>query len=480
MSTLVSPSIGTATPSKRVDASPASNGQLAGTGLLFLMYVAVLVIEYGGLSQMLPILKVTRASTLLAWTVAVGVIVKVGARSFTEFRQSRLLIALVLWTGASVAWAVVRSYVPENFRYMCDYFGLFVATLYLVDRPSRMIALSVSLTLVTILLVVNNASHLNSPTRFGDFKASYFMSDGNDFGWGLVTLVMFPLYLCLARHNIALRLLGAAGLGMGLIGVVGTQSRGASLAVAAGFGCYALFISKRRALATSSIVVLLIGAWLFAPSSYRQRMQSLEAYQDDNSAQGRLRAWRAAARMGLEFPLGVGAGNFNSAYGRYYRDRENVQGWAANRWISAHSVYFKILGEYGYIGLVILVTLLLTNVRDNLASVRRTRQYAARTAVPEQWPGALTLGVVGYSVAAMFLGGVTYPHLFMLTGLTVGCRRLLDATQVEATVVAKPAPRETPRLAPSVVDIRAGARPKAPSPVSADFVARPRSTGTRG
>lgn len=480
MSTLASPSIGTVTPPKRVEASLAANGQLAGTGLLFLLYVAVLVIEYGGLSQMLPILKVTRASTLLAWTVAFAVIAKVGTRSFTEFKQSRLLIVLVLWTGASVLWAVVRSYVPENFRYMCDYFGLFAATLYLVDRPSRMTMLSLALTLVTMLLVVNNASHLNQPTRFGDFKASYFMSDGNDFGWGLVTLLLFPLYLLLAPHNIALRLLGAAGLGMGLIGVMGTQSRGASLAVAAGFGCYALFVSKRRALAVSGIVVLLIGAWLFAPTGYRQRMQSLESYQDDNSAQGRLRAWRAAARMGLEFPLGVGAGNFNSAYGRYYRDRENVQGWAANRWISAHSVYFKILGEYGYIGLLILVTLLVTNVRDNLQSVRRIRERAARSAIPEQWPGALALGVIGYSVAAMFLGGVTYPHLFMLTGLTVGCRRLLDVAQAEETVTAQPAGRETPRLAPSVVDIRAGTRPKAPSPVSADFVARPRSTGTRG
>ena len=109
-------------------------------------------------------------------------------------------------------------------------------------------------------------------------------------------------------------------------------------------------LAKRKA-ATAIALVLVVGvALLFAPSGYVNRMQSIDNYQDDSSAQGRIRAWKASARMAIDYPLGVGAGSFNSAFGRFYMPTD-AQGWAPNRWISAHSVYFKVLGEYGFLGL---------------------------------------------------------------------------------------------------------------------------------
>ena len=47
-------------------------------------------------------------------------------------------------------------------------------------------------------------------------------------------------------------------------------------------------------------------------------MNTMENYEEDSSAQGRLRAWHAARQMALDYPLGVGANNFSSAYGRFY------------------------------------------------------------------------------------------------------------------------------------------------------------------
>ena len=87
-----------------------------------------------------------------------------------------------------------------------------------------------------------------------------------------------------------------------------------------------------------------------APSGYFGRMGTVADYEEDNSAQQRLQAWGAALRMALDHPLGVGAGNFNSAYGRRYNPStvgEGVSrvGWGNMRWISPHSIYFKPSGS---------------------------------------------------------------------------------------------------------------------------------------
>ncbi len=398
---------------------------VAGTGLLFAFLLAVLAIEYGALSALVPPLRTIRASTLLGWAVTIGVVYKFGLRSLAEYTQNRLVLTIVIWTGMSVLWAVVRTYVPANFRSMCDYGGLFLGTLYLVDRPSRIKALAILMSGVIIHLVLWNLDNLNSAIRFGAFRAAYFMGDGNDFGWGLVTLMLFPAYLVSSRSGMVWRLLGLGALGAGMFGVMGTQSRGATLAVLASTGFYWLFLSRRKSRDLVLAGALLVGAIAVAPPSYLSRMQTLENYSDDNSAQGRLRAWGAAIRMAFDYPLGVGAGNFNSAYGRYYRP-SNLTGWASNRWISAHSVYFKVLGEYGFGGLLVLLALIGTSLAEAVRCVRRIRATPEAFPFEAAWPGALGLGLTGYAVGGAFLGGVAYPHLFMVTGLIIAIRRVTE------------------------------------------------------
>ena len=78
---------------------------------------------------------------------------------------------------------------------------------------------------------------------------------------------------------------------------------------------------------------------------------ALDPAADRHGALARLEAWGAAIKMSIDYPLGVGAGNFNSAFGRHYIDLSNSRvGWGAQRWISAHRIYFKVLGEFGVLG----------------------------------------------------------------------------------------------------------------------------------
>jgi probable O-glycosylation ligase (exosortase A-associated) len=395
---------------------------IPGSGLLFGALLAVVAIEYGNLASRIPGIKALRLSTLLAWLVFVIVVVRVGPAAIRQFRQSQLLFTLVLFTGVSVLWAVVRSYVPDVFRYMMDYFGLFVVTAFLIDRPSRIRWLARVIALAVVYLVDQNLDKLASTVRAGALNAAYFMGDGNDFAWGLLSLLPFPLYLMLGRNWIGDRALGLLAVVASLMAIIGTQSRGATLALVAAVLYYWIVLARRRVLSAAAIGLALTAVLMFAPASYFDRLQTIESYEEDSSAQGRIRAWKASLQMARDFPLGVGAGNFNSAYGRYYIP-DDAEGWASRRWISAHSVYFKVLGEYGVIGLAIFLFVLATNLRDNHRSIQRFRAHSGSVGIPELWPALLNLGLVAYAVAGMFLGGLTYPHLFVLSGLTVACKR---------------------------------------------------------
>jgi putative inorganic carbon (HCO3(-)) transporter len=405
----------------------------------------LLLLDYLGVSSEVPVLRVLRIPTLLAWGMFAVVVFSGGARAVVASRQGRLLLGLLGLAGASILYAVVKSYVPANVRSQADYFILFVISGALIDRRSRVAKLAVMGTGLLIILVLRNLDGLSSGLRVGSFRAGPFMGDGNDFAWGLIALLPLPLFLMLGKFGVLTRAFGLTGVTLAILGVVGTQSRGATLAVVIAGTFYWLALSKRRALGLAAISLAVLLAITVAPSTYFDRITSTDI-ETDTSAQGRLHAWNAAFRMALDYPLGVGVGSFNSAYGRFYITQDEV--FQSRRWISAHSIYFKVLAESGFLGLLLLIGVLATNFRDNLRSFRQARAHPDTSHVEDRWPAVLNLGLVGYAIAGAFLGGIAYPHLYLLSGLTVSCRRLTLEQTDAAPVKVDRRPRMTNALVP--------------------------------
>jgi O-antigen ligase len=203
--------------------------------------------------------------------------------------------------------------------------------------------------------------------------------------------------------------------------VAGTASRGGAIGLGASLLFYWLAMSRRKALGAIAMAAIACGALVLAPTHFVERIQTISHYREDNSAQGRLQAWKASIRMAVDHPLGVGAGNFSSAYGRYYmpRDNANALTWGAHRWISAHSIYFKVLGEYGVIGLLLFAGIIVRNLRDNATTRRALLAGDGPAGFNPAWPGLLNMSLVAFAACGAFLSGVSQPHLFLLSGLTV-------------------------------------------------------------
>lgn len=439
----------------------AGAAAIKGTGLIFAGYVLLMIVEWIGLSNDIALLRATRFSTLLAYLLLMLLVARVGAPTILAQRQSKILAGFIVLTCLSVMWADVTMNVVNSIRPLVDYFVFMIVTAYILDRSSRVDRLAIVLGIVGMVLVARNNGKLGSSERVGAFAAPYFLGDGNDFAWGMNVMAPLVLILVLGQRRLITRLFGLAGVTACLLGNIGTQSRGGSIGLAAAVLFGWLFVSRRKGLGALAIALLLAALFLVAPPSYFDRMRSVTSYEEDNSAQARLEAWGAAIHMALDHPLGVGAGNFNSAYGRSYRPEPGTGRitWASGRWISPHSIYFKVLGEYGFPGLFMLLLLIGTNLRDNFVSARLIRSAPPGAGWNEYWPGLVSMSIIGFAVSGIFLGGFNYPHLFFLTAVTLGLKRVLALESTRRVAAAAPSTslsRSSPRAASESSARRAG------------------------
>jgi putative inorganic carbon (hco3(-)) transporter len=212
---------------------------------------------------------------------------------------------------------------------------------------------------------------------------------------------------------------------------------------------YMWWRSPRKAAGVIAIVLAGVGVLLYAPDVYFERMSTLSAPSQDSSAEGRLHAWRAGTKMALDNVLGVGAGNFPNNFPKYRASDAPV------RWMTAHSMYFLILGELGFLGLLLLFKLVFGNFRSNVRLRKRLlQQDPERFAIDARSLDLFNAGIVGLAVAGAFLSVTYYPHIFVLAGLAIALRRVIaeEAGLVdEAAAVRRPGLRRHGARAKEVV-----------------------------
>jgi probable O-glycosylation ligase (exosortase A-associated) len=178
-----------------------------------------------------------------------------------------------------------------------------------------------------------------------------FIEGNNEFA--LATILTIPLiyyvYLTVPPKK---WLKGALLLSMALsaAAALGSHSRGALLAIFA----MAVFLWWRadRKLVLG-ILLLAVGVSLiaFMPAEWTDRMNTIQTYESDGSAMGRLNAWQMAINLANDHP-GTGGG-FTiyepSIFARYAPDPSDIH--------AAHSIYFQVLGEHGWIGLALWLSI---------------------------------------------------------------------------------------------------------------------------
>jgi putative inorganic carbon (hco3(-)) transporter len=196
-----------------------------------------------------------------------------------------------------------------------------------------------------------------------------------------------------------------------VLSVFGSQSRGALLALVAMLGMLWLKSSNKFVTGTLGLVALAM-ALAFMPHEWVERMENIPNYQEDASALGRINAWRFAFNLASDHPI-VGGG-----LRTFTRELFIVYAPNPSKFHDAHSIFFEVLAEQGYVGLSLfiimgLLTLVMAGRTIRMASGREDLRWAALLA------GMLQVSLVGYIVGGAFLGLAYFDLPYSLLALVV-------------------------------------------------------------
>lgn len=177
-----------------------------------------------------------------------------------------------------------------------------------------------------------------------------YIEENNALAVALIMTIPLMRYLQLTESDSRIR----KGLGIAMIlcgfSAFGSYSRGALIAIA----CTGLFLwlkSPRKATFGFALIIALPLLITFMPAQWAHRMDTIDTYQEDGSAMGRINAWWMAWHLALDRPL-VGGGfeiYDKEVFALYAPNPKDVH--------AAHSIYFQALGEHGFVGLGLFLSL---------------------------------------------------------------------------------------------------------------------------
>ena len=242
--------------------------------------------------------------------------------------------------------------------------------------------------------------------------AGSFIGGNNEIALALIMTIPLIWYLRLQASKPWLQYGLVASMVLTAISAIGSQSRGALLAMLA-MGLM-LWLKSRHKLVTGLLMVGVVGVLAASlPQSWYDRMNTIQFYEGDASALGRINAWRTAFNFSSDHVIGGGFNMFQApTFLQYAPDPYRVH--------DAHSIYFEVLGEHGFIGLGLFLLMWLFVWHKASRVIRFCRRDADK-----KWAADLAamaqVSLVGYAAGGAFLGLAYFDlpyHILIIIVLT--------------------------------------------------------------
>lgn len=250
-----------------------------------------------------------------------------------------------------------------------------------------------------------------------------FIADRNSVGLALIMIVPLLWYVRLQTESYWLRLGLLGGGALTLIAIVGTNSRGALLGLAA-MGFFFLMKARNRLGVIIALIPVVLVVLYVMPPEWFARMHTIETYEEDASAMGRLYAWGNAITLANMFFFG---GGFRAVTGFGGTD--------------SHSNWFGVLGELGWVGLVMFVLLHIFTWLSAAQIIRSAKPHES-LAWARDLAAMVQVSLIGYMSAGSFLG-LQYFDLFYHLIAIIVITKLLVQRELDAMRGAKPVVRKT-------------------------------------
>lgn len=237
-----------------------------------------------------------------------------------------------------------------------------------------------------------------------------FFSGNNEMALVMIMTVPLMRYLQLTETRHWLRLGLGGAMFLTTIAAFGSQSRGALVAMAA--MATMLWLKSRNKFMTGLLIgISIITAVNIMPAAWFERMGTIKTYQEDDSALGRINAWWTAFNVAKGNITGGGFEMFRPAtFQRYAPEPGRVH--------DVHSVYFEVMGEHGFPGFFIWMSLMgLTWFK--CSNIIRTCKRDATRKWASDLAAMIQVSIIGYAAGGAFLGLAYFDYYYHLIAMAV-------------------------------------------------------------
>ncbi|MBB3223802.1 putative O-glycosylation ligase, exosortase A system-associated [Pseudoduganella umbonata] len=244
-----------------------------------------------------------------------------------------------------------------------------------------------------------------------------FIDGNNEIALALVMTIPLMLYLyTLVTHKWAKRAMIASMLLCALASIA-SYSRGAAIAMVAMLA-FLWLKSRNKAMLGTLMVLCVPVAMVFMPEQWHERIDTIDEYEQDMSAMGRINAWWMAFHLANDRPLGGGFEIYDSYVFQLYAPiPEDVH--------AAHSIYFQVLGEHGWGGLAIYLTLGILTWLTGSRIISRSAPFAELA-----WAGNLArmvqVSLLGFAVGGAFLSLAYFDVPYYLMAAMAATRLIVE------------------------------------------------------
>jgi len=219
------------------------------------------------------------------------------------------------------------------------------------------------------------------------------ISENNALAVAVLMIIPLMIYLYYISKNKWVRYVFIFSIVMSLISVLGSQSRGALVAI---LGVGGFFWLKTKTKLISGLAIVFLASLLFAfmPQSWHERMESISTYQEDNSAMQRINSWQYSINVANDRITGGGLQSWSKDMFAVYAPNPD--------WVFvAHSIYFSVLADHGWPGLIMFLLIIWLTWRSLSKMIKETKddQDSSFNLLARM----LQVSLVAYMTGGMFL-----------------------------------------------------------------------------
>lgn len=346
----------------------------------------------------------------LLFAVLTLLLIILGRVPLRDYQKNRVTwLYLLFFIQATLSFVFAYGGNPDNAKYYEILAKVMVFSLLMPIFVNSRLRLHMMVLVVVLGLGLHGVldglktlASAGSHNMYG--PSSSMIADRNHLSTALAMVLPLIYYLSIYSSVRFIRIGFLSAFGLVALAIMGGGSRGGFLALAI-VGVWLVMTSRYKFSALLLVATLATAFYIYAPDDWTSRLSTIQTANEDSSFMGRVVAWKVSSALALDHPF-LGGG-FHAVQVQYIWDMfKGSPGLLGFLDIpipefnakAAHSIYFEVLGDLGFLGLLVFVFILFQAIYTRFQIKRMVNELGGRAVWASDLADMLMLSVIAYMV----------------------------------------------------------------------------------